>query len=665
MHLRQWFRPPRHLGALYGAITLVLVCAFGWLSWRLLEQDRAIQSQRIQERLDHAADVVAAALARSLDSTEQRLTEYSSLPDAQLSSEAPRYAQQLAHDALIVVLRPQTLESYPNARLLFYPFEQTDKEAPASVFAEGEKLEFRQKDYGRAIEAFRRLARSKEASIRTGALLRLARNLRKAGQLRAALAAYDELARLGSTPVGKLPADLLARHARCVLLAELKQPAELRFEARALDNDLDKGHWRLTSAAYSFYKLQTRQWLAEEKSGEAHLRPGFAVAAGVESLWEEWQHIRRGESNPSGRRSLWLHDQPVFLLWRGTRERLVALVAGPQFLRHQFLDTSEALVERQNLRWALTDAEGHGVLGSFGGTPTRQAVRTAADSQLPWTLHVASADPRVDLAEFAVRRRLLFAGLAMMATLMMVGSYFIARSVSRELEVARLQSDFVSAVSHEFRTPLASLRQLSELLVDGRVPDEQRRLEYYRGLNRESERLDRLVETLLDFGRMEAGAREYCFELLNAAELVRGVAEEFEREQEVDEGFELQTRLSEGLPFVRADREALGRALWNLLDNAVKYSRGSKCVWLEAAGENGRVAIRVRDQGLGIAPSEQKKIFKKFVRAESARSAGVKGTGLGLAMVKHIVTAHRGEVRVESRLGAGSTFTIFLPPAKG
>src|SRR5713226_4593675 len=159
---------------------------------------------------------------------------------------------------------------------------------------------------------------------------------------------------------------------------------------------------------------------------------------------------------------------------------------------------------------------------------------------------------QAELTQQANRHRLLLLVFTLVATFVVVGSYFIARAVTRELEVARLQSNFVSAVSHEFRTPLASLRQLSELLTDGRVPSEQRRQEYYEGLRRESERLHRLVESLLDFGRMEAGAREYRFELLEPSALVRGVVKDFS--QEISErGYRVEITQSDRLPAVRAD----------------------------------------------------------------------------------------------------------------
>jgi signal transduction histidine kinase len=159
---------------------------------------------------------------------------------------------------------------------------------------------------------------------------------------------------------------------------------------------------------------------------------------------------------------------------------------------------------------------------------------------------------------------------------------------------------------------------------------------------------------------MDAGAREYRFESVEPGALVNGVAEEF-AEQVRQQGYHLEVTANHHLPPVRADREALGRALWNLLDNAVKYSPGSKAIWVEAAREGSQVAIQVRDRGVGIAPDEQQEIFKKFVRAPGAKAAGIKGTGLGLSMVQHIVSAHGGEIRLVSEPGRGSTFTIMLP----
>jgi signal transduction histidine kinase len=663
MSLSLWFRSPRYLLTLFLAIMLVLAASLSWLSWRLLKQDRALESQRIQERLDNAADLIAASLLRKFSESKDQFTSLLALSDSDLNARAADLAGRGSETALIVIFRPQAVDAYPRADLLYYPFLPTAKEPSASMFEAGEVAEFQQKDFAKAIGVFRELSHSKDPAIRAGALLRLGRNLRKAQQSRAALDIYDELDQMGATPVGGLPAELIARHARCTLFDELKRTTDVKREAGLLYADLHNGRWKLARGAYRFYAQETSRWYTPDAELQAHEQVAVPTATAVELLWEAWQRIRRGEDIAAGHRSVWILGRPVLLFWQTSSDRLVALVAGERYLEQQWLSALRPLMDRQSVRLALTDAEGHPVLAQFSTTSARQAVRSSAETQLPWTLHVVSRDPLAELAQERNRRRLLLFAFTLLFAFVLVGSYFIARAVTRELEVARLQSDFVSAVSHEFRTPLASLWQLSEMLTDGRVPSETRRQEYYEGLRRASERLYRLVESLLDFGRMQAGALQYRFELLETGAFFKGVVEDF-AQQVGERGYRVDIAQQSQLPPVHADREALARALWNLLDNAVKYSPQNKTVWAKATCENGWVAIIVSDRGLGIAPHERKRIFKKFVRAASAEVAGARGTGLGLTMVEHIVAAHGGQVHVDSEAGIGSTFTILLPSAK-
>jgi signal transduction histidine kinase len=243
---------------------------------------------------------------------------------------------------------------------------------------------------------------------------------------------------------------------------------------------------------------------------------------------------------------------------------------------------------------------------------------------------------------------------------LVAGTYFVARAIRREIAVSRLQSDFVATVSHEFRSPLTAMRQLSELLALGRVSDEERRQKYYDTLVSETRRLQALVETLLNFGKMEEGARQYRFEEIDAGELVEGVVAEF-APQLATSGRRIELSRAPTRCPIEADAEALALAVRNLIDNALKYSPGQPGVSVEWGRENGAIAIRVRDRGMGIPAAEQRSIFQKFVRGSAAIAANVKGTGVGLAMVSHIVRAHGGEVRVASAAGEGSTFTILLP----
>jgi len=306
----------------------------------------------------------------------------------------------------------------------------------------------------------------------------------------------------------------------------------------------------------------------------------------------------------------------------------------------------------------LADAEGRQL---FGAPPdpgeSRAAIRLASTTQLPWTVQVFSSPDST--GGLSSRRHLLLAVLGLLLALLVMGSWFIAHAVSRELAVARLQSDFVSAVSHEFRTPLTTLCQLSELLVRGRISGEDDRQQYYAMLHNESHRLRRLVETLLNFGRLEAGKMQLRFEPLDAAALLRQSAIEFEQGQQA-RGRHLDVATCNSST-VRGDRETLRCVFWNLFENAVKYSPGTDTVWVEMAQGGGQVEISVRDRGVGIPRGEQKRIFDKFVRGSAARDIDIRGTGIGLALARQIVREHGGDITVESDPGQGSTFRVRLP----
>jgi signal transduction histidine kinase len=200
------------------------------------------------------------------------------------------------------------------------------------------------------------------------------------------------------------------------------------------------------------------------------------------------------------------------------------------------------------------------------------------------------------------------------------------------------------------------------MLLDGRTTDPEKQRRYFKMIVQESDRLARLVENILDFSRMEEGRREYLFEPLSPTPWLRKLAADFDSEI-APSGVAVEVNIPDGLPSISADGQALGSAVRNLLDNAVKYSPGQKTVWLDAEAEEDTVKISVRDKGVGISEQDRKHIFDRFYRADGDISKRVKGAGLGLSLVSHIVTAHGGTVECRSRVGEGSTFTIWIPVA--
>lgn len=278
---------------------------------------------------------------------------------------------------------------------------------------------------------------------------------------------------------------------------------------------------------------------------------------------------------------------------------------------------------------------------------------------MPWALQVYPAGSN-DFLGAVAQRGLLPWVLALLVLVWGVGAYFIWRAVSREIRVARLQTDFVSAVSHEFRSPLSTLGQISEMLTTDRFPSEDLRRKSYTVLVRETERLRGLVEGLLDFGRLEAGQATYHFESIELGSFLESLVAEFEDRVSVS-GYHIElSRPSEDIA-ARADRDALSRAVSNLLDNAVKYSPECYTVWVDVKRTGSRIAIAIRDRGLGIPAGEQHQIFERFVRGTNSSGRRIKGTGIGLAMVRHIMHAHGGEIVLVSEPGKGSCFTMTLP----
>lgn len=524
---------------------------------------------------------------------------------------------------------------------------QAQEADPPGIFAAADALEFRKHDYAGAIAALREPARSANASVRAAALVRIARNYLGSGQLQEARKTYAQLSSLGSLPIGGMPAALAGGIGALAVFERENNRAGLSETARAVLGDLRSGRWAVTSATYHYIVQEASRWTPKSSRGAV---AKLELAEALERLWQRW---RDGATQSGGRASLETSTGPVLIVWRSSGSMLTAFAATREALKKQ-------LPAPDGGRLALTDPDGHYAIGGPAQPGVRSAIRLSSVTQLPWNVQVFAASDTAETAAFRSRRRLLIAGMAILLLMIGTGGWFIGHTVARELAVAQMQSDFVSAISHEFRTPLTTLFQLSELLKRGRVASEQDRQEYYELLHSESDRLRRLVEGLLNFGRLEAGRMQFRFEKVDIAELVRQSAAEFAQGQQAC-GHRLDVETDTAPPLVQADREALRCVLWNLFDNAVKYSPDCETVRVAIAGNGRQVEIAVRDQGIGIPPNEQRRIFDKFVRGSAARASNIRGTGIGLATARQIVRAHGGDISVESQSGQGSTFRVLLP----
>jgi signal transduction histidine kinase len=249
--------------------------------------------------------------------------------------------------------------------------------------------------------------------------------------------------------------------------------------------------------------------------------------------------------------------------------------------------------------------------------------------------------------------------MAILAGIMALGVFFVARALARELRVAEMKSSFVSSVSHDLKTPLALIQLFAETLELGRLKNTDRAQEYYRIINSEARKLTRLINNLLDFSKIEAGLRSYTRVPVNLTELTRGVLESLESQFQHNQ-FTVTSHLGRDVP-VLIDSEAAVQALENLISNAMKYSPEHREITVDVDREGSYGVVRVTDRGIGVPARLQSKIFRKFYRIQTDAGSGPQGTGLGLAIVDHVMRGHAGFVRVDSEPGRGSTFTLHFP----
>ncbi len=248
--------------------------------------------------------------------------------------------------------------------------------------------------------------------------------------------------------------------------------------------------------------------------------------------------------------------------------------------------------------------------------------------------------------------------------LMLTGMIIGAVALHRAYRERQLQTDFVSKVSHELRTPLASIRLFVDTLEAGEMDEDERR-QCLAAISSETSRLTRVIERLLTWGRMEAGRKLYELRPERADTLVAEALAQMES-QIRESGVEVELEICEPSPAVLADRNAVVETLLNLMRNAVKYGGSGGVLIIRVRSDGKRALIDVEDHGPGIPRSELRRVFDKFYRGDAVRETRtLAGHGLGLAMARHVVKAHRGTIRLDSRVGHGARFTVDLPVIPG
>jgi len=270
-----------------------------------------------------------------------------------------------------------------------------------------------------------------------------------------------------------------------------------------------------------------------------------------------------------------------------------------------------------------------------------------------------SPGPGAAWKDTARRGFLVYTGSTLLiVAVLIMGILLLTRDVSRESQLSQVRSDFVSAVSHELKTPITLIRLYGETLLEGESFPEEERRGFYQIITREAERLSHLIDRVLTFSRIESGQQQYHLQEGDLRLVVARTLEVYGQYFK-QRGFSLTADLATSLPLVRFDPDGVSQALLNLLDNAAKYSGDSTEVDVRLRGLDGNVILEVEDHGIGIPPEERQKVFEQFYRVPAGAVKG--GYGLGLFLVRHIMEAHGGSVEMESGCGGGSRFRLVFP----
>jgi signal transduction histidine kinase len=610
------------------ALTLV------WLGLQLLREDRALLAQRDLERRQAAQAAVVRALEQSVAGAERHVI------DGPVPEGTVRF-----------VMAADSFDAQPANRLLWLPQSHALPAADSARFADTERWEY-QGGLERALAVYVDAAKSPRVDVRAAALLRVARIHRSRNEWQSALDAYRRLAMITNVAIEHAPADLQARRAMISVLQESGRREEQQREAARLETDLLSGRWKLDRPSWQLTAREIEGWIA---------RP--VPAAPARRLFSDAARAVVAEASRPGapRRLVAIETGTVLVLSRRQGASTFVLAVAPE-VQQNWAAAARAHAEA-GTQLSLLAPGGEPVVGAPAESGQATTKASVSETGLPWTVAMSFGADSPAAAELASRQRLLAAGLAAILLFFFGGGYFLWRAMQRELAVARLQTDFVSAVSHEFRTPLTSMRHATALLKESDDVPPDRRMTFYEALDRNTERLHRLVESLLDFSRMEAGHKHYDLQPVDIRALTADVVADFQKVVGT-RGFVVGLTVDAGVPaLVRADGPSLTNALWNLLDNAVKYSPDGRAIGVSLQPSPAGVEIAVRDHGLGIPAHERTQILRRFVRGEQAKRLGIQGTGLGLAMVSHILAAHGGRLELDSQEGVGSTFRIVLPVA--
>jgi signal transduction histidine kinase len=629
-----------------------------WLGLRAAHADRVEREQQFREQQTQVARLINAAMINLLAKLESDLRRWDAdqpITAAELQQQFDALSLFSVNDGGLIrfiqdrIYFTTTAEVMPATDAIDEWPVQTEQaiEQVRAAEAQGHKSE--------AATAYRQIMNT-ESKLRAWAEIGLARLQDQSGNLDArrllANAAWGRSEAV--TPAG-LPAALIAC-AYVERVAERERAAFIPLLEQTLAS-LRRGQWWLSYDARRFYDAELRRLLegagsTARSSDDAHLDELADMATVIGQALPRRETTTYGYE--PGRRAAYL------IIWsasvRDAGQRLGLAIAPPQLAK--LLDVALAqAVSGLSFTTSIRDGQSQ----PLWGTPSEAFHTEALPAVSGWEIVFSRS---MSMRSIEQKQWFWYGLILLLIVVLAAGLMMTARVVRREMELNRLQNEFIAAVSHEFKSPLVSIRLLMERLTGGRVSTSEAINEYHAAINREAQRLERLVHRLLEVQQIAARRKRYHFARTSLIDIAEAAIHELRPQAEARE-IHIEAQTAGEIPELSLDRAAMTDALENLIDNAIKYSPSGARVTVEIRATENHVCVEVCDQGIGIDRDELPRIFDKFYRGRRAERQDAKGAGLGLAIVKAAVEAHGGSIHVDSAPGRGSRFSLRLSMING
>lgn len=672
---------------------------------RAIKNERFRLAKQAESGLRRAAGFLKTQINsrfQDIDLTLQNLAEHPSFQEKNYPAIKALLESQLAPNLLV----DQIFLVYKNEEPQFPLFQKALKSkisisaallngAQIEKLKKAEDCEFRQKKYRSAISLYNELFfQTKDKNGQAQMLNNIGRCYAKLKNYQQAIQYYSKIGDRypdSTTSLG-LPLSLIARLQILDCYNNLGDFNNCLKGSLALYRDIFQGLWGLTENQFKTYSSLVEEVVKSNLSKKA----GDSVAVNYQNEFEQLKKkhkemikqyqiiaILEKEIIPELYKKILeskTHKAQIFRHSQTIDERIFLISAAGipdkseenshgilgvkiknEALEKEILKTIIADVpSSENISLSVSDLSGRTLFGNKDSSPDRVGATEFFDDNFPpWRLELFHSKPE-SLSILDIRKSFYFWTILTLIVILTFGAVIMVRAVAHEMEILKIKSDFVSAVSHEFKTPLTSIKALIERLKEGKVKDSAKMEQYFSLISQDAERLTRLVRNILDFSKIEEGKKEYEFSKTDIGQIILQQIDNF-RKDETQKKIKIHTTIPENIPRLYADEDALAQAFNNLIDNALKFSPEGKEIYIHLKAEKENVIVEFIDQGAGIPQDELNKIFDKFYQGRNALRQSVKGAGLGLTLAKHIVEAHGGRISVKSKLGQGSTFSLIFP----